>query len=82
MVNLHGAPSLLSWVRGADFGSVVGIYALDTDKKDELQIAAGSTTKSPADVRIDMQRLEYAYRTSVNGIQDREVARDATRYES
>ncbi|KAK6348634.1 hypothetical protein TWF718_006421 [Orbilia javanica] len=80
MVNLDSASSLLTWLYAADFDPIVGIYSLDTDKKDELELAAGSITTFLEDVRSEMMEISFAYRGSVSNIQDQQLANDAIGY--
>ncbi|KAK6501987.1 hypothetical protein TWF481_009805 [Arthrobotrys musiformis] len=79
-VNIESASSLLTWVFDATFDPIVGIYTLDIDKKDSLILSAGGLSARLADVGAQMAELEFAYRTSLNGLQDRMLARLAGDY--
>ncbi|KAK6519836.1 hypothetical protein TWF506_000131 [Arthrobotrys conoides] len=58
MINVERASSLLSWLYDADFDPIVGIYTLDTDKKDILQVAAGTVSLELEQYATKMMDLE------------------------
>ncbi|KAF3090542.1 hypothetical protein TWF569_002333 [Orbilia oligospora] len=77
VVNINKATSLLSWVYNAEFDPIVGIYTLDTNKKDILEIAAGAVADDLETETSKLLSLDFNYRSSISRILDVQLVRSS-----
>ncbi|KAF3265489.1 hypothetical protein TWF192_000139 [Orbilia oligospora] len=77
VVNINKATSLLSWVYNVEFDPIVGIYTLDTNKKDTLEIAVGAVAGDLETETSKLLGLDFNYRSSISRILDIQLVRSS-----